>query len=77
MFALLRPFIAALWSPAGKGLTAWLLFVMFNCTFVTFTRGILGQVWNLIVLILDLCPHSYFVRNEKKIKIAYLLGYLL
>ena len=23
--------IAALWSPAGKGLTSWLLFVMFNC----------------------------------------------
>ena len=26
-------FIAALWSPAGKGLTSWLLFVMFNCFF--------------------------------------------
>ena len=26
---LLRLFIAALWSPAGKGLTTWLLFVMF------------------------------------------------
>ena len=25
-----RLFIAALWSPAGKGLTSWLLFVMFN-----------------------------------------------
>ena len=24
-------FIAAVWSPAGKGLTSWLLFVMFNC----------------------------------------------
>ena len=22
---------AALWSPAWKGLTSWLLFVMFNC----------------------------------------------
>ena len=33
-----RLFIAALWSPAGKGLTSagiWLLFVMFNCVFVT------------------------------------------
>ena len=29
---LLRPFIAALWSPAGKGLTSWLLFVMFKET---------------------------------------------
>ena len=26
---LLRLFIAALWSPAGKGLTSWLLFAMF------------------------------------------------
>ena len=25
---LLRLFIAALWSPAGKGLTSWLLLVM-------------------------------------------------
>ena len=28
---LLRLFIAALWSPVGKGLTSWLSFVMFNC----------------------------------------------
>ena len=48
-------FIAALWSPAGKGLTSWLLFVMSNCDFVTFPCGILGQVWYLIVLIPDLC----------------------
>ena len=26
----------ALWSPAGKGLTYWLSFVMSNCEFVTF-----------------------------------------
>ena len=26
-----RLFIAALWSPDGKGLTSWLLFVMCNC----------------------------------------------
>ena len=51
-----RLFIAALWSPAGKGLTSWLLFMNFNCTFVTFPCGILGRVWNLIVLIPDLCP---------------------
>ena len=47
-------FIAALWSPAGTGLTSWLLFVMFNCVFVTFPFGILGHVWHLIVLIPDL-----------------------
>ena len=37
-------FFAALWPPAGKGLTSWLLFVMFNCIFVNFPCGILGQV---------------------------------
>ena len=42
-------FIAALWSPAGKGLTSWLLFVMFNCVFVTFPCDILSEVWYLIV----------------------------
>ena len=56
-----RLFIAALWSPAGKVLTSWLLFVMFKCVFVTFPCGILGQVWYLIVSIPDLCHFSYFV----------------
>ena len=55
-----RLFIVALWSPAGKRLTAWLSFVMFNCVFVTFPCGILGQVWYLIVWIPDLCHLSYF-----------------
>ena len=31
-----RQFIDALWSPAGKGLTSWLAFVMSNCEVVTF-----------------------------------------
>ena len=53
-------FIAALWSPAGKRLTSWVLFVMFNCDFVTSPCGILGQIWYLIVLIPDLCRLSYF-----------------
>ena len=38
MFLLLclcaRLFICALWSPAGKGLTYWLSFVVSNCEFV-------------------------------------------
>ena len=53
-----RLFIAALWSPAGKGLTSWLLFVMSNWDFVTFPCGILGQVWYLIVLISERCRLS-------------------
>ena len=31
-----RLFACALWSPAGKGLTSWLSFVVSNCEFVTF-----------------------------------------
>ena len=31
-----RLFICALWSPAGKGLTSWLPFLVSNCEFVTF-----------------------------------------
>ena len=43
---LLRLLIAALWSPAGKGLTSWLLFVMFIV--VLLLSHVLGQVWYLI-----------------------------
>ena len=39
-----RLFIAALWPLEGKGLTSWLLFVMF-IVFITFSFGILEQVW--------------------------------
>ena len=35
-YAFLHVFICALWSPAGKGLTSLLSFVMSNCEFVTF-----------------------------------------
>ena len=60
---LLRLFIAALWSPAGKELTSWLSFVMFNYVFCHFPMWFsnLGQVWNLIVAISDLCQLSYFL----------------
>ena len=55
-----RLFVAALWSLAGKRLTSWLLFVMFNCVFVTFPYGIPGQARHLIVSIPDLSRLSYF-----------------
>ena len=38
-FMLSRLFIAALWSPAGKGLILWLMFAMFYCVFSHF------QMW--------------------------------
>ena len=49
-----RLFICALWSPAGKGLTSWLSFVVSSVS-CHFPIGILGQVWYLIVSIPDLC----------------------
>ena len=58
---LYRLLIAALWSPAGKGLTYGLSFVVLNCVVVTFPFGILGQVWYLIVSISDLCPFLTFI----------------
>ena len=59
-----RLFICALWSPAGKGLTSWLSFVVSNCEFSHFSIGILDQVWYLIVSIPDLCTLTYFVLNR-------------
>ena len=46
---ILRLFNAALWSPAVKGLTRWLLFVMSKFDFATFQCSILDQVWYIIV----------------------------
>ena len=34
-----RLFIYALWSPAGKGLTSWLSFVVSYCEFVSWYLG--------------------------------------
>ena len=56
-----RLFICALWSPAGKGLTSWLSFVVSNCEFVTFPLVSCGQVWYLIVSIPDPCTLTYFL----------------
>ena len=38
-----------------------ILCVMFYCDFVTFSCGVLGQVWCLIVSISDRCLLSYFL----------------
>ena len=43
-----------------------LLYVMYSCVFITFPYGILGQVWYLIVSILDLCLLLYFVVSFKQ-----------
>ena len=75
-----RLFITAVWSSAWKRLT-------FNCVFVTFPCGILGQMWYLIVSFPDLCRHSYldiftgqicvlvaaFVKNTKSVELTWWL----
>ena len=47
-------------SPAGKGLTSWLSFVVSNCGFYHFPICILGQEWYLILTIPVLCTLTYF-----------------
>ena len=54
-----RLFICALWSPAGKGLTSWLSFVVSSVS-LSLSHWYLGQVWYLIVSIPDLCTITYF-----------------
>ena len=71
-----RLFTAALWSPAGKGLTAWLLCVMFKCDFATFPCVILGHAWYLIVSISDLCHLSYY-KSKVKVKYTKILSFVL
>ena len=55
--------MCALWSPAWKGLTSWLSFVVSNCEFCHFPIGILSQVWYLIVSIPDLCTLTFLDRK--------------
>ena len=52
-------FIAAFWSPAGKALTSWLSYMWCLLCFVTFSCGVLGQVWCLIVSSPDICLLAY------------------
>ena len=63
-----RLFICALRSPAVKGLTSLLSFVVSNCEFVTFFIGILGQMWYLIVSISDLCTLTHL---HKRLLLVY------
>ena len=53
-------FICALWSPAGKGLTSWLSFVVSTVS-LSLSHWYLGQVWYLNVSIPDLCNLTYSV----------------
>ena len=53
--------IAALWPPAGKGANLLaLLYVILSFVSVTFSCGVLSQVWYLIVSIPDIYFLTYF-----------------
>ena len=56
-------FICALCSPAGKGLTSWLSFVVSNCEFVIFplVSWVRCGTWLYQFLNPDLCTLTYFV----------------
>ena len=53
-------FIDALWSPAGKGLTSWLSFVMSNYVVVTSPLVSWVRCGASFFSIPDLCPLAYF-----------------
>ena len=55
-----RLFICALWSPAGKGLSSWLSFVVSNREIFIF------PLVSLIESIPDLCTLTYF-KSEKEL----------
>ena len=59
-FMLFCLFIAALRSPAGKGLTFWLVLACVGDLYYIFVTFPCGQVWYLIVSFPDLCHLSYF-----------------
>ena len=54
-----RLFICALWSPAGKGLTSWLSFVV-SAVSLSLSHWYPGSGVDLIVSIPELCTLTYF-----------------
>ena len=54
-----RLFICALWSPAGKGLTSWLSFVV-SIVSLSLSHWYPGSGVVLDVSISDLCTLTYF-----------------
>ena len=71
-----RLFNAVLWTPAGKGITSWLLFVMFGCVFVIFPCGILGQLRYFIVSIPYLCHLSLFQNSQILMPLLSVVQYI-
>ena len=71
-------FICALWSPAGKGLTSWLSFVVSNCEFVTFplvSRVRCGTLYRFLIFASLLTLFTEFCNCAKKIVILIRIGH--
>ena len=68
-----RLFIDALWSPAGKGLTSWLSFVMSKCEVVTFPLVFWVRCGARLYRFL-IFPFSYFYINLVQNKVTYYAG---
>ena len=77
--------VDALWSPAGKGLTSWLSFVMSNCDVVTFplvswvrcgARLYLYLIFALILTLHRLIKHEKVFLSETTRLRAMIFGLL-
>ena len=61
-----RLFICALWSPAGKGLTSWLSFVVSTVS-LSLSHWYPGSGVVLDLSIPDLCTLTYFPYRDNKV----------
>ena len=60
-------FICALWSPAVKGLTSWLSFVVSNCEFVTFPLVSWVRCGTLLYRFLNFAPLFTFEEADQEL----------
>ena len=70
--------------PCSLVITCWeradllaLLHVMFSCVFITFTYGVVGQVWYLIVWIPVFCLLPSFMKACKPLKFKFYVLYVI
>ena len=61
--------VVTCWEKAN--LLALLCVIFFFCVFVTFSCGVLDQVWYLLVSIPDLCFLTYFCHDKILLKLWY------
>ena len=79
-----RLFICALCSPAGKGLTSWLSFVVSNCDFVTFPLVSWAMCSTLLYRFLIFAPllsllgsRLHVLPNQRELTFVFVFSKLL